>query len=122
MLAVCCLMATSSTIVAQELPVWNPAVQQNITADWLVKPVTTKAQIFKSADGKDLIIWNGLVKRVFRLQPNLVCTDYSNLYTGRQLLRAAGEEARLIINGKSYNVGGLIGQKEKAYFDAGVVG
>lgn len=62
-----------------------------------------------------MILWNGMVKRVFRLLPNLACTDYINLYTGRQLLRAVREEARLTINGKTYRVGGLIGQKEKAY-------
>jgi len=114
-LTVGCLVMTSSIAVAQDIPVWNQAVQQNVKTDWLVKPAAVKAQIFESTDGKDLILWNGLVKRVFRLQPNLACTDYTNLYTGRQLLRAVGEEARLIINGKSYNVGGLIGQKERAY-------
>src|ERR1700740_1615850 len=113
---VCCLVfACAQEGKAQQLPVWNSAAQPNETDDWLVKPIKAKAQILKSADGKDLILWNGLVKRVFRLQPNLACIDYTNLYTVRQLLRAVREEARLTINSKCYNIGGLIGQKENAY-------
>lgn len=83
--------------------------------DWLVQPIQEKAQVIKSANGKDLILQNGLLKRVFRLSPNVACIDYTNLSTGRQLLRAVREEARLVINGKTYPIGGLYGQKEKAY-------
>ncbi len=116
LLAACCLLAAQSTVViAQDIAVWNPSTQQDVQTDWLVKPVIAKAQVFKSADGKDLIIWNGLVKRVFRIKPNLACTDYTNLYTGRQLLRNVREEARLTVNGKAYNIGGLKGQTENAY-------
>ncbi|WP_199748300.1 alpha-galactosidase [Pedobacter sp. KBW01] len=83
--------------------------------DWLIKPVMAKAQVTKSADGKDIVLQNGLLKRVFRLSPNLACIDYTNLNTGQQLLRSVREEARLTINGKTYNIGGLTGQTEKAY-------
>ena len=54
-------------------------------------------------------------ERSFRLQPNLVCMDYKNLVTGQQLLRAVMPEAVITIDGSDYNVGGLNGQKEKAY-------
>ena len=37
------------------------------------------------------------------------------MITGQQLLRAVMPEAVITINGKEYNVGGLHGQKEKAY-------
>ena len=83
--------------------------------DWLIKPVPQKAAIYSSADKKGIILNNGLVKRTFRLSPNLVCTDYTNMITGQQLLRAIAPEAVITINGKEYNVGGLYGQKEKAY-------
>lgn len=85
------------------------------SGDWLVAPVLQKAQVYKSADSKDIILYNGLVKRTFRLSPNMVCTDYKNMITGQQLLRATMPEAVVTINGKEYNVGGLYGQKEKAY-------
>nr|WP_198160751.1 alpha-galactosidase [Pedobacter panaciterrae] len=88
---------------------------QTAVPDWLIKPVMAKAEVSKSKDGKDIVLDNGLLKRVFRITPNLACVDYINLSTGRQLLRSVQEEARLVINGKTYNVGGLYGQKEKAY-------
>ncbi len=88
---------------------------QSSFSDWLINPVMAKAQVSKSADGKNIILENGLVKRVFRIAPNLTCIDYTNLSIGRQLLRSVREEARLVINGNAYNVGGLYGQKEKAY-------
>ena len=85
------------------------------SGDWLVSPVMKPAQVYKSADNKDIILYNGLVKRTFRLSPNAACIDYKNMITGQQLLRAVMPEAVITINGKEYNVGGLYGQKEKAY-------
>src|ERR1700744_3805825 len=85
----------TAVVNAQELPIWNPTKQPAITHDWLVTPVAAKAGIFKSADGKDIILYNGLTKRIFRISPNLACTDYTNLTTGRQLLRAVSPEAKL---------------------------
>lgn len=84
-------------------------------ADWMLNPAAYKAVIKPSVSGKEITLNNGLVKRTFRLKPNLVCTDYTNLVNGQQLLRSVKPEARLTINGKNYNVGGLIGQKENAY-------
>ena len=93
----------------------NGVSAQSSTSDWLIKPVVAKSQVSKTADGKDIVLENGLLRRVFRIAPNLACIDYTNLSTGRQLLRSVREEARLVINGKTYHVGGLYGQKEKAY-------
>lgn len=85
------------------------------SADWLLKPVIQKAEIVKSTDGTEITLNNGLLKRTFRITPNTACIDYTNLVTGQQLLRSVSPEARLMINGTAYNVGGLYGQKEKAY-------
>jgi len=82
--------------------------------DWLVQPVQQKAIVYKSYSN-DIVLYNGLAKRVFRLSPNIVCTDFKNMITGQQLIRAVMPEAVIIINGKTYNVGGLYGQKEKGY-------
>ena len=87
-----------------------------VVTDWLISPITTKAEVYKSADGKDIILSNGLLKRTFRVQPNVACIDYSNLSSGQQLLRAIEPEAIVHLNGKAYNIGGLHGQKERAYF------
>lgn len=95
--------------------VWDKQDENLYSMDWLVKPVTQKAGIYTSADKKDVTLYNGLVKRTFRIQPNVACIDYKNMSDGQQLLRAVKAEARLTINGKEYNVGGLYGQKENGY-------
>ncbi len=96
------------------LPVWNkePGL---FAGDWLLAPVTQKAALYLTPDKKDLVLYNGLVKRVFRIGPNTACTDYTNMSTGQQLLRSVKPEAILTINGRKHNVGGLYGQKENAY-------
>lgn len=83
--------------------------------DWLIDNSGFKATIEKTENGKDLVMSNGLVKRVFRLQPNVACTGYENLSNGQQLLRAVKPEAVLVVDGIKYNIGGLYGQKEQAY-------
>lgn len=83
--------------------------------DWLIKPEAAKAQIGPSANGTDMVLSNGLVRRVFRLQPDLACIEYKNLTNGQQLLRSVKPEARVVLNGVAYQVGGLYGQKEQAY-------
>ena len=91
----------------------NPLVSKAQQADWLIKPTEKKASIF--IKNKHLILDNGLVRRVFLLEPNVSCIRYTNLSNGQELLRSIEPEARLVFNGTSYNVGGLSGQKEKAY-------
>ncbi|BAU52765.1 alpha-galactosidase [Mucilaginibacter gotjawali] len=100
---------------AQPLPVWNNPTQKTNTGDWLITQPAAKAQVFTSNNGRGVILYNGLLKRVFRISPNVACIDYENLSNGRQLLRSVKAEARLTINGKEYNIGGLYGQKENAY-------
>lgn len=84
--------------------------------DWLLSSSTYQSRVTSNADQKELIMQNGLVKRVFRLGPNVVCYDFTNLITGQQLVRAVKPEAKIQVNGKWHNVGGLNGQKENAYF------
>ncbi|WP_426327643.1 alpha-galactosidase [Pedobacter sp. R-06] len=107
--------------LAQQIPVWKSAQDNLSTVDWLVHAEDHPAAVFKSADQKDLILSNGLLKRVFRLSPNVACTDLRNLTTGEQLLRSIKPEAQVSINGKKYNIGGLYGQTENAYITTGVL-
>ncbi|HVX50315.1 MAG TPA: hypothetical protein VHB48_09155 [Chitinophagaceae bacterium] len=110
---------STATVCAQtslaQLPQWQDAAQHMPANDWLVQPVGTKAAVYKSRDNKNIILFNGLVKRTFRLQPNAACIDYTNMVNGQQLLRAVKAEARITIDGTDYNIGGLYGQKENAY-------
>lgn len=108
-----CVWLCGYPVHAQQLPVWES--KPGTTVDWLINPVSQKAEIYKSSDGKNVILSNGLVKRSFRITPNVACFDYSNEQNGKQLLRSVKPEARIIINGRAYNIGGLYGQKENAY-------
>jgi hypothetical protein len=114
----CCLLLLTAPLSAQPskiLPVLSADRENASLKDWLVIPVKEKADVYGSSDGKDIILYNGLVKRSFRLSPNIACIDYKNLTNGQQLLRAVKPEAKVTINGKEYNIGGLKGQKENAY-------
>ncbi|CAH0310389.1 hypothetical protein SRABI36_04997 [Pedobacter sp. Bi36] len=108
-------------VLAQQIPVWKSALDNLSTVDWLVHAEGHPAAVFKSADQKDIILSNGLLKRVFRLSPNVACTDLRNLTTGEQLLRSVKPEAQVSINGKKYNIGGLYGQTENAYITTGIL-
>lgn len=83
--------------------------------DWLINSEGYLAAITASKSGKEITLSNGLLKRVFRIQPNVACVSYENLSNNQQLLRAIKPEAELTIDGKKINVGGLYGQKEHAY-------
>ena len=113
------LLFRASYVTAQDkissLPIWNQKHELTAPQDWLITNLATAAGIYKSKDNKEIILDNGLLKRSFRIQPNLACIDFRNLSSGEQLLRAVNPEAKLTIDGKTYNIGGLYGQKEKAY-------
>ncbi len=112
------LSLISFYVKAQEisaLPVFKSTIEFTAPVDWLIHPIKVKADVYKTADNKDIILYNGLVKRSFRLYPNVACFEYKNLSNGQQLIRAIKPEAKVIIDGIEYNIGGLKGQKEQAY-------
>jgi hypothetical protein len=83
--------------------------------DWLIRAPAQKAGAYRSEDGKDLVLDNGLIRRAFRFSPNAACVAFDNLMTGASLLRAVKPEAILEIDGQPYSVGGLTGQPDLAY-------
>ena len=93
---------TSCLLLASMLLSLNPLVSKAQQADWLIKPTAQKAVI--SIQNKQLILDNGLVRRVFLLDPNASCISYTNLSSGQELLRSIEPEARLVFNGTAYNV------------------
>ncbi|MFV0506548.1 MAG: NPCBM/NEW2 domain-containing protein [Bacteroidales bacterium] len=83
--------------------------------DWLISPERAKAGVFRASNGKDLIISNGLVARIFRVSPNLATIDYFNQMTSESMLRAVSSEGTLTIDGSSYDIGGLSPQPDYGY-------
>ncbi|WP_337044741.1 alpha-galactosidase [Emticicia sp. 17c] len=93
----------------------NSLFAQNISKDWLIEPFTQKSEVKLLNNGKLLEITNGLLSRQIRISPNAATVSLKNLTTNEQFVRSVRPEARVVINGKSYNVGGLYGQKEHGY-------
>ena len=92
-----------------------PHYAGTLDTDWLVTRVTTPATVRMSDDGKELVLSNGLVARRFRLHPNAATVAFDNLMTGESMLRGVKPEARVTIDGRSFDVGGLKGQPNYAY-------
>jgi hypothetical protein len=107
--------ATAFFILCYLVQLFTATAQPKPKTDWLLNPTAYKASIIVAKNGDEITLNNGLVKRIFKITPNVVCTGYTNLVNGQQLLRSVKAEARITIDGKNYNVGGLTGQKENAY-------
>jgi hypothetical protein len=85
-------------------------------ADWLIDPSPYRAQVRIDPGDPDVIhLENGLVRRTFRLSPNAACVDFRNMVSGQAVLRAVRPEASLVIDGRAFDVGGLLGQAEQGY-------
>ncbi|HEU4607439.1 MAG TPA: hypothetical protein VFS31_04965, partial [Chitinophagaceae bacterium] len=97
----------------------RPVVPGNQVSDWLIHPPTQQAAVRMSSDGKELVLYNALLERRFRLQPDLACVSFRNLTSGQELIRAVKPEAMLRINNTNYRAGGLSGQPELAYLQEG---
>jgi hypothetical protein len=78
--------------------------------DWLLDASSFKAQANLSADRREVVLDNGLVRRVVRLAPNATTVSFENRLTGESLLRAVRPEAIIELDGARYDVGGLSGQ------------
>jgi hypothetical protein len=81
------------------------------STDWLISKQNFKAEIYQTSSGKDIVLSNGLLKRQIRISPNAATIDFKNLRTNEQFIRSVRPEARITIDGKTYNIGGLYGQK-----------
>jgi hypothetical protein len=115
----CCIENGAAQNLLQQklhdLPVYPSNEIKAVKGDWLLDNTNAVTQIFKSKNGKDLIITNGLVCRMFRLQSYMACFGFRNLVTGKEMLRSIEPEAEVEINSKSYEIGGVQGQFERGY-------
>ncbi len=78
--------------------------------DWLVEGINDPVTIDLQDDGKSLSLSNGLIERAFRLHPNLAAVSFNHLVTEQEFLRGVKPEAKVVINGATYEIGGLRGQ------------
>ncbi|MBM3290903.1 MAG: hypothetical protein FJY92_12195, partial [Candidatus Hydrogenedentes bacterium] len=83
--------------------------------DWLIAAPGAKAGVYRGENANEIVMTNGLVRRVWRIMPNAATVAYDNLMTGASIIRGIKPEAVVAIDGARYDVGGLDGQPDYAY-------
>ena len=66
-----------------------------LASDWLVVAPKEHALVQRSADGRQVTMTNGLIRRVWRLDPAAATVAFDNLMTGASLIRGVKPEAEL---------------------------
>jgi hypothetical protein len=84
-------------------------------ADWLVDPSPFRAAVELAADTRTVSLDNGLVRRTIRLAPNAATVALDNRMTGASEIRSVRPEAVVEIDGRRFDVGGLVGQEVHNY-------
>lgn len=87
---------------------------KNSQDDWLLNPDPFQTRLYRQG-ADELVLTNGLISRVFKLSPNAATVALTNYMTGESVLRAVKPEAKITLDGQSYDVGGLTGQPNLAY-------
>jgi len=86
-------------------------------ADWLIDPSPFRARIATNAAASEIVLENGLLRRVFKLSPDAATVALDDLMTGESILRSVRPEAQIELDGKKFDVGGLVGQPVYNYLD-----
>lgn len=104
----------SQTILPAQL---KPAPLESAATkpDWLLKPESFRAGVFRGRASDEVVLQNGLLRRTLKLSPNATTVGLDNLMTGEAALRAVEPEAVVTIDGREFRVGGLRGQRDRAY-------
>ncbi|GAA3553608.1 NPCBM/NEW2 domain-containing protein [Snuella lapsa] len=98
-----------------QLPMPTEPYMEGVKSDWLIETPSLPSMVYKSENGKEITMSNGLVSRTFRITPNCATVGFKNLITGDFLLRGVSPEAILKFDGQEYTIGGLDGQIEYGY-------
>jgi hypothetical protein len=83
--------------------------------DWLIDGSPCKARLCRTGRDHEIVLSNGLIRRVFRLAPNGATVAFDNLMTDEAILRGVKPEASVTLDGVEYAVGGLTGQPNYAF-------
>lgn len=111
----CSAAAAAATNLPAGLPKLTEELARPVETDWLVVPVERKAGVYRGENDREIVMTNGLVRRVFRLAPNAATVALDNLMTGASVIRGIKPEAVVQFDGVKLDVGGLCGQVEYGY-------
>ncbi len=90
---------------------------QSHASDWLIDPSPFRAAVMTNSATGEIVLQNGLIRRVIKLTPNAATVAFDNLMTGQSILRSVRPEAEVTLDGTVYPVGGLEGQPVHNYLD-----
>ncbi len=107
------LIITLFTIVTggftiDKLPVFDKE-KVTVQGDWLLGNIEAKAQLYRTENGL-LVFSNGIISRTFTVNPNGATVGLDNLSINKSFFRSVRPEAEIVIDGMTFNVGGLTGQ------------
>lgn len=100
------------------LVAWLALISLACGEDWLVDadPYQTRCDV---DDARHVLrMHNGLIERTWRLDPNAATIGVRRMDSGESILRGVKPEATITLNGRRWNVGGLIGQRNYAFLTA----
>ncbi len=83
--------------------------------DWLLDAAPFEAGLYASPDGRGVVLSNGLVRREVRVVDGAATVALERLAPRAAVLRSVRPEARLVLDGSEYAVGGLVGQRNHAF-------
>jgi len=113
-----CVCAGLSFLVGSSVFALPPA-NYRPESDWLVDGSGFEARVGRDEALHQVVLSNGLVRRVFRVGPGFSTVGYDNLATGESLIRAIRPDARVVIDGREHVIGGMTGQPNHAFFTGG---
>ncbi|MGE4619601.1 MAG: alpha-galactosidase, partial [Planctomycetota bacterium] len=93
----------------------EPIIALADRTDWLIDPSPYIAGVFRNNHDDEIVLSNGLIRRTFRIAPNLATIALDNLTSGESILRSVRPEATIVIDGISWDIGGLVGQPNHAF-------
>lgn len=91
------------------------AIAETASPDWLISSTPTQASVRYDTNRSELVLENGLVRRVLKWKPGVATVAIDQLSSSQRLLRSVRPELELVLNGTSYRIGGLGGQVDHAY-------
>lgn len=103
-------IALAASLFAGLLTALCASAASSASRDWLVDPAPFRATAQVSANGGEIELANGLVRRVIRLKPATATVALDHLITGESLVRSVRPEAVVELNGVSCQLGGLTNQ------------
>lgn len=83
--------------------------------DFLVDPAPFVARTATAAEGRELVLDNGLVRATFHLAPDAALVSLRHGPNGEELVRSVRPFGVLTLGGKAVPVGGLTGQPNHAF-------